>query len=55
MKQSMNSGTVDNISCIFICFSNFKKIVQKKFHNFNINNNKINDLIPREIKEKITL
>ena len=34
MKQSMNSGTLDNISCIFICFNNFKKVMQAKFNNF---------------------
>ena len=31
MKQSLNSGTLDNISCIFICFSNFKRTIQSKF------------------------
>lgn len=33
MKQSMNSGTLDNISCIFISFNNFKKIMNPKFNN----------------------
>jgi hypothetical protein len=38
MKQSMNSGTLDNITVIFICFNNFKKVLQSKFGN-NLNNN----------------
>lgn len=36
MKQSMNSGTLDNITCIFICFNNFRKNVNSKFNN-NLN------------------
>jgi len=31
----MNAGTVDNISCIFIGFNNFKQIMQQKFQSMN--------------------
>lgn len=29
MKQSLKKCTVDNISCIFICFENFAKIIKQ--------------------------
>jgi len=40
MKQSLNAGTVDNISCIFICFNNFKQAIQQKFQGSINNQNK---------------
>jgi hypothetical protein len=42
MKQSMNSGTLDNITTIFICLNNFKKSLQSKFSNNNNNSNNFN-------------
>lgn len=39
MKQSLNAGTLDNISCIFICLNNFKQILQNKFYENQTKNN----------------
>jgi hypothetical protein len=32
MKQSLFAGTIDNITCIVICFTNIKKILQHRFY-----------------------
>jgi hypothetical protein len=45
IKQSMNAGTLDNISCIFICFNNFNKLITPKLSkkdliNYNKNTKK---------------
>lgn len=48
MKQSMNSGTLDNITCIFICFNNFRKNLQPKFIS---NNSNLNLARERESKD----
>lgn len=39
MKQSLNAGTLDNISCIFICFNNFNQTMLNKFYANNLNSN----------------
>ena len=44
MKQSMNSGTLDNITTIFICFKNFRNNLQAKFNNNNFNSTKEKDI-----------
>ena len=44
MKQSMNSGTLDNITIIFICFKNFRNNLQTKFNNSNFNSTKEKDI-----------
>lgn len=44
MKQSMNSGTLDNITCIFICFNNFRKIFQAKLNNMTSSSQREKDL-----------
>lgn len=51
MKQSMNNGTLDNITCIFICFNNFKKNLQRKF-SINSNSNNSKNKNNNNIKEK---
>jgi len=50
MKQSLYAGTVDNISCIFICFNNFKQIMQNKFQPSNNTNKETK--IPYDIKDQ---
>jgi len=50
MKQSLTAGTVDNISCIFICFNNLKQIMQQKFLTKNIQT--IETRMPYDIKDE---
>jgi hypothetical protein len=52
IKQSMNAGTLDNISCIFICFNNFNKIISPKFQRKDLNNNNMIQSIAFNIKNE---
>lgn len=50
MKQSLHKGTIDNITCILICFNNLKNILQHRFSDAA--------LIKREyspLKEKVSI
>lgn len=61
MKQSLFAGSIDNISCIFICFKNFNNILKNKFYSdesvcntTNVNKSTTDDKkkFPYDIKEE---